>query len=903
VPAPAQVDPYVSPLAQTYGDAWTRVQALQQNLIDDPRHAAQRQRLLEMQRSIAAEMEALDEPTRLWLQTAFPQVYASGAASGGFAEQTWSQIHQQAVQDLAQRLYKDLLTATSHVTDSAKRLVREIGHDQALQLTIQGQTAKQAGAAMAAKIEKSGIHAMRYADGSKHGLTEYSQMAMRTMSGNAYNVGSLRAGADSGITLWECFDGPNCGWEEHGSPTTANGMIVTLDEAMAYPLSHPNCRRSFGGRPDLDSGARPGYNENVTRLEGEDAYNAIPDPTSLTADEQAAADEYVSSSEEINGSLRSSGGVTEFPHMSGDNQDLVETLDGLMARSAATDPMTLWRGMALPQELAAQPDLVGYGFSDHAFISTSADRRIAEKFVKYAGDYAGNTPVLVRIETESGQAMIAPGRLASYEREREALLPRGSRFSVVSDTTVDGQRVLSVRMARDEIAVPKVAEAPVAVRDPHWTPAEAAAVYDPYTRGLATAQSETVAEYTVATYTDMNRMLRGGNIVATTDEIVGELSQAQWVERIATMDTVIEQAPTLPRDMAVYRGGQGMPDLKVGSVFTDLGFGSTSVDRQMVEESFIGGSNTSLFRIRLPEGSRPGAYVEGITATPGQYEMLLKRGTSYRVAAIKRGVETELGDTVDLIDLELVETASRTVESTVQREAARTFENPKTAQEWVLKEHGGRAGFTRDQANAVKHWQQGDFRRINTFMRTGEVEVPVFGGFGDLTTVMSVQEMRAHRMYSEASVIEHLPVAMTKRALSEEVTLWRGANLPELAQADPTGLIGQEITDRGFVATSASKDSAASLSFGQFHAADNEAGVLFEIRAPAGTHYASPEAFVRTGFAEVVLPPGSRMRVVGVHDEQLATNYHYTGINKGGPTGGVEQTWRIRRIEVELING
>lgn len=41
-------------------------------------------------------------------------------------------------------------------------------------------------------------------------------------------------------------DGPDCGWHDHDDPDKANGKHVTFDEARDYPISHPNCRRSFG---------------------------------------------------------------------------------------------------------------------------------------------------------------------------------------------------------------------------------------------------------------------------------------------------------------------------------------------------------------------------------------------------------------------------------------------------------------------------------------------------------------------------------------------------------------------------------------------------------------------------------------------------------------------------------
>ena len=66
-------------------------------------------------------------------------------------------------------------------------------------------------------------------------------MIARTESATAYNLGSLHAYDDAGVTHVEVFDG-----DEDAECAAANGQTWTLDEARANPIAHPNCVRAFG---------------------------------------------------------------------------------------------------------------------------------------------------------------------------------------------------------------------------------------------------------------------------------------------------------------------------------------------------------------------------------------------------------------------------------------------------------------------------------------------------------------------------------------------------------------------------------------------------------------------------------------------------------------------------------
>jgi hypothetical protein len=262
VPQPAEIPLLEDPLASAYVRAHQRILAEQEAIAEDPLKLARAQHLAEARARIEAISDDLDDEAADWVQTQYPKVYGMGVADGAAevgASPVWGQVHQQAVQQLSQSLFDDLLSATKGVRDSTKKLVRTIAKDEALQAAIEGRTARQAAAEMRRLLESNAIHAIRYANGAKHGLAEYTQMAMRTKTAQAYNIGTLNGAPD--VKWFEVFDGPSCGWSEHSSGEIALGMIVSKEEAMSYPISHPNCRRSFGARPDLNELTKQGVKD------------------------------------------------------------------------------------------------------------------------------------------------------------------------------------------------------------------------------------------------------------------------------------------------------------------------------------------------------------------------------------------------------------------------------------------------------------------------------------------------------------------------------------------------------------------------------------------------------------------------------------------------------------------
>lgn len=304
MPQPANLAELEEPVLRAYAQAWSRVVAEQQLLADNPAKAARSKRLAEMRSRIESIMDELDDIASSWIKGSLPKAYALGGvagvaeATGGVGQFVWSEIHQEAVQRLATNLFQDLLGATKGVRNSTKQLIRTVARDQALAKAIEGKTATQAGSAMQRILDRKGISAVTYKDGSKHGLKEYAQMAMRTTTASAYNEGTIRGAEGEGVKYWECFDGPTCSLESHDQGPLAAGLVLPKEDALKYLISHPNCRRSWGARPDVRTkeqakAAQPSVDVQKLRElgEGPKPGSAVPRPTKATPEAKAAARE------------------------------------------------------------------------------------------------------------------------------------------------------------------------------------------------------------------------------------------------------------------------------------------------------------------------------------------------------------------------------------------------------------------------------------------------------------------------------------------------------------------------------------------------------------------------------------------------------------------------------------
>lgn len=222
-------------------------------------------RLNSLRGMVDRELNALEKSAGQFSRSVIPAVYEAGAGAVpvSFA---WTNFHREAVASLGDDLYRDVLASTEFMREDSKRWIQDVSRKLTAEGYIEGQTPQQ----LARRFAKLGpkaltasglpapVTAIKYADGSSRTLASYADMLFRTKTAVAYNAGTINVATnDLGVTRFEIRDGAGCGLSSHDDPETANGLIVDAETAAQYPISHPNCRRAFAPRPDLDGEALP----------------------------------------------------------------------------------------------------------------------------------------------------------------------------------------------------------------------------------------------------------------------------------------------------------------------------------------------------------------------------------------------------------------------------------------------------------------------------------------------------------------------------------------------------------------------------------------------------------------------------------------------------------------------
>lgn len=217
-------------------------------------------RATEVLHNIRAELDALRVNAHAWVTGEIPTIWASGATAAaervgtGFA---WTQVHQEGMEALAGRTWGNLLEATTHVADDVKAFIRRAGSEQVQRAFLESRTAVQAGTDLATAIQQAtGLATVTYANGAKFPVSAYAETVARTDTAMAYNLGTFTQAREDGFDQMEVFDG-ECGWTSHDDPDLADGSIRSLADCEEYPLSHPNCSRSFApaaGGQEVDLG-------------------------------------------------------------------------------------------------------------------------------------------------------------------------------------------------------------------------------------------------------------------------------------------------------------------------------------------------------------------------------------------------------------------------------------------------------------------------------------------------------------------------------------------------------------------------------------------------------------------------------------------------------------------------
>jgi hypothetical protein len=151
----------------------------------------------------------------------------------------------------------------------------------------------------------------------------------------------------------------------------------------------------------------------------------------------------------------------------------------------------------------------------------------------------------------------------------------------------------------------------------------------------------------------MNYVARQPHHVATETTGYKELVD-RVIQKVPHIDSAIAKA-SIPEDIIGYRGISSIRALgidpdelprMIGSKLRDAGFMSMSLDKNVSDKLFSGGTQPAVFRVRIPRGAAVASMVGALSGdedmsrrTAGaeiQHEMLAGRGHGLKILAVKR---------------------------------------------------------------------------------------------------------------------------------------------------------------------------------------------------------------------------------------------------------------------------
>jgi hypothetical protein len=199
---------------------------------------------------------------------------------------------------------------------------------------------------------------------------------------------------------------------------------------------------------------KPTYqNRLATAATGDDALRAVPRsimrPDEQTSAQQSALRQYKGTGyDNINGALRRERG--DLPTHGGFqfHREAVAAIDSVMDRSVLQREVLVHRGVRAGRNVfgaAWQGSLVGAEWTEDAYLSTTADAAIADRFTQATLRHGA----AMRILAPKGTKGIM---LSDREYESEILLERGLRLRVVTDTGPGPARVIEVEVVPRDAA-------------------------------------------------------------------------------------------------------------------------------------------------------------------------------------------------------------------------------------------------------------------------------------------------------------------------------------------------------------------------------------------------------------------------------------------------------------------
>lgn len=239
-------------LIRQYEQARDRLAERYAEVLSAPNRQVETARLRELIAVHDGTITELKTASRQWLAGELPGLHQAGAELSADLVGTsfrWTQEHRADVQQMAERSWDDVAARLREVDSTTRKVLRRELQDATRATLLESRTAVQAGRDLAKVAREAGLHTVTYSNGAKHSIADWADSAVRQVTAETYNRGSVEQCRTDGIEHVEYLDGPGCCvGPGHKNGPEANGLVVPLDEVVW--TSHPRCTRSCAPAPE-----------------------------------------------------------------------------------------------------------------------------------------------------------------------------------------------------------------------------------------------------------------------------------------------------------------------------------------------------------------------------------------------------------------------------------------------------------------------------------------------------------------------------------------------------------------------------------------------------------------------------------------------------------------------------
>lgn len=188
----------------------------------------------------------------------FKEALLHGFKSSVKVKDSFFRLNDRKIDALIKSINNDFKKANKAVLRQSNDVYRQIIAEASFYNQTGVMTEKQAIRKAVGDFEKRGINCIEYSNGSRHKISDYTKMAIRTASTRAYlqgegefrkKIGStlvLMSKHNTACKLCQPFEGKVLIDDVYSGGTKEDGRYPLLSDAMKQGLYHPNCRHGHG---------------------------------------------------------------------------------------------------------------------------------------------------------------------------------------------------------------------------------------------------------------------------------------------------------------------------------------------------------------------------------------------------------------------------------------------------------------------------------------------------------------------------------------------------------------------------------------------------------------------------------------------------------------------------------